>query len=46
MKFPARTFLQFFKNHGLLSVNNRPQWYTVTGGSREYIKLPHGRFYR
>jgi len=38
MKFPARTFLQFFKNHGLLSINNRPQWYTVTGGSREYIK--------
>ena len=37
MKFPARTFLQFFKNHGLLSINNRPQWYTVTGGSREYI---------
>lgn len=38
MKFPARTFLQFFKNHGLLSVNNRPQWCTVTGGSREYVK--------
>ena len=38
MKFPARTFLQFFKNHGLLSVNNRPQWYTVTGGSREYVR--------
>jgi predicted NAD/FAD-binding protein len=37
MKFPARTFLQFFKNHGLLSINNRPQWYTVTGGSREYV---------
>ncbi len=37
MKFPARSFLQFFKNHGLLSVNNRPQWYTVTGGSREYV---------
>lgn len=37
MKFPARTFLQFFKNHGLLSVNNRPQWYTVSGGSREYV---------
>lgn len=37
MKFPARTFLRFFKNHGLLSVNNRPQWYTVTGGSREYV---------
>ncbi|MFP4312870.1 MAG: NAD(P)/FAD-dependent oxidoreductase [Alphaproteobacteria bacterium] len=37
MRFPAKTFLQFFKNHGLLSVNNRPQWYTVTGGSREYV---------
>lgn len=36
MKFPAKTYLRFFKNHGLLSVNNRPQWYTVTGGSREY----------
>lgn len=38
MQFPAKTFLRFFKNHGLLSINNRPQWYTVTGGSREYIK--------
>lgn len=37
MKFPARTFLQFFKNHGLLSVNNRPQWFTVRGGGREYV---------
>ncbi len=37
MKFPARTFLQFFKNHGLLSINNRPQWYTVTGGSQKYV---------
>jgi predicted NAD/FAD-binding protein len=36
MQFPAQTFLRFFKNHGLLSINNRPQWYTVTGGSREY----------
>jgi uncharacterized protein len=38
MKFPAQTFLNFFKNHGLLSINNKPQWYTVTGGSREYTK--------
>ena len=38
MQFPAQTFLRFFKNHGLLSINKRPQWYTVTGGSREYIK--------
>lgn len=37
MKFPAKTFLRFFKNHGLLNLVERPQWYTVTGGSREYI---------
>lgn len=36
-KFPAKTFLQFFKNHGLLNLYHRPQWYTVTGGSRNYI---------
>lgn len=38
LEFPARTFLQFFKNHGLLNIKNRPQWYTVTGGSRVYVK--------
>ncbi len=38
MQFPARTFLRFFKNHGLLSINNRPQWYTVQGGSRQYVQ--------
>lgn len=43
MQFPARSFLQFFKNHGLLNITKRPQWYTVTGGSREYIaKLTAG----
>lgn len=36
--FPAETFIRFFKNHGLLTVNNHPQWYTVTGGSRCYIE--------
>jgi predicted NAD/FAD-binding protein len=36
--FPAETFARFFKNHGLLSINDRPQWYTVQGGSREYVK--------
>lgn len=38
LNFPAQTFLNFFKNHGLLTVNDHPQWYTVKGGSREYIK--------
>lgn len=36
--FPARAFVKFFANHGLLRVNNRPQWRTVTGGSREYVR--------
>ena len=35
--FPALFFIRFFKNHGLLSVKNRPQWYTVEGGSRNYL---------
>lgn len=38
MEFPAATFLRFFKNHGLLNILKRPQWYTVSGGSREYTK--------
>lgn len=36
--FPALTFTQFFKNHGLLTIFDQPQWYTVKGGSREYVK--------
>lgn len=35
--FPAKTFVRFFQNHGLLTLNDHPQWYTVTGGSRNYI---------
>lgn len=38
LNYPARAFIQFFDNHGLLTVNDQPQWFTVTGGSREYIK--------
>jgi predicted NAD/FAD-binding protein len=37
MEFPAQSFLRFFHNHGLLSINNRPQWRTVVGGSSAYI---------
>ncbi len=37
LKFPAGSFIRFFDNHGLLTVNDHPQWYTVTGGSREYV---------
>jgi predicted NAD/FAD-binding protein len=35
--FPAQHFARFFHNHGLLTLNDRPQWRTVTGGSREYV---------
>ena len=37
LSFPARTLVQFFANHHLLSVTGQPQWYTVTGGSQEYV---------
>lgn len=36
--FPARAFLLFFRNHGLLDLWNRPAWRTVTGGSHSYVK--------
>ncbi len=37
LDFPATTFIRFFENHGLLTINGHPQWYTVTGGSRSYV---------
>ncbi|MBI5924448.1 MAG: FAD-dependent oxidoreductase [Aquabacterium sp.] len=38
LRFPMATMIRFCHNHGLLQVSNRPQWYTVTGGSREYVR--------
>jgi predicted NAD/FAD-binding protein len=35
--FPLQCFLAFFRSHGLLSVNGKPQWRTVTGGSWRYV---------
>lgn len=35
--FPANSFIRFFVNHGLLELKERPQWWTVDGGSREYV---------
>jgi predicted NAD/FAD-binding protein len=37
LDFPARTFIQFFDNHKLLTINEQPQWYTVKGRSRAYV---------
>jgi predicted NAD/FAD-binding protein len=36
-EFPMASFARFYENHGLLSVNDHPQWYYVSGGSRSYI---------
>ncbi|MEZ4215891.1 MAG: FAD-dependent oxidoreductase [Myxococcota bacterium] len=35
--FPARAFLEFFANHGLLTLSDRPRWRVVRGGSRRYV---------
>ena len=37
-EIPLKLFLNFFINHGLFKLRNRPQWYTVTGRSRTYVK--------
>ncbi len=44
--YPARAFLKFFDNHGLLKISNRPLWRTVKGGSREYVSrlIRNGQF--
>jgi len=38
LKFPVATMIRFCHNHGLIQVNNRPQWYTVAGGAHHYVE--------
>ena len=38
LNFPAKMFLRFFDNHGILDLNNAPQWHTVSGGSCTYVR--------
>lgn len=38
LRFPTATMIRFCHNHGLLQVANRPQWYTVHGGARQYVR--------
>lgn len=38
LDFPARYFVRFFHNHGMLSVNERPQWRAIRGGSARYVE--------
>ena len=37
-EMPMSLFINFFQNHGLFKIKNRPQWYTVSGRSRVYVK--------
>ena len=37
-EMPLKLFLNFFTNHGLFKLKNRPQWYTVSNRSRTYVK--------
>lgn len=41
--FPARSFLRFYENHGLLGVDDAPVWRTVAGGSRSYVDAIRAR---
>ena len=36
-QMPMVFFLNFFKNHGLFKLKNRPQWYTVSNRSKTYV---------
>lgn len=38
LDFPAGFFIRFFHNHGMLSIDDRPVWHVIKGGSREYVK--------
>ena len=36
--FPARFLAEFFDNHGMLSIRDRPRWRTISGGSARYVE--------
>ncbi|MGE5338723.1 MAG: NAD(P)/FAD-dependent oxidoreductase [Gemmatimonadota bacterium] len=37
LAYPVGTFVRFCHNHGLLQIDDRPRWYTVRGGARQYV---------
>lgn len=51
LQFPVATMVRFCHNHGLIQVTNRPQWFTVAGGARQYVqkivaRIPDARLNR
>ena len=38
MEFPIEFIAEFYHNHGLLGVSDRPQWYVIKGGSQQYVQ--------
>jgi len=38
LRFPARFFVEFFANHGMLDLHERPQWRVIRGGSQRYVE--------
>ncbi|HEX8885716.1 MAG TPA: FAD-dependent oxidoreductase [Noviherbaspirillum sp.] len=38
LDYPLATFVRFCRNHGLLQVFGRPQWRSIVGGGREYVR--------
>ena len=38
LQFPARFFVRFFHHHGMLTIDERPQWRTIVGGSAAYLE--------
>lgn len=38
LAFPAAALLRFFHNHGFLGLHTQHPWWTVDGGSREYVR--------
>lgn len=37
LEMPAAFFVAFFLNHGMLTIDDRPQWRVIQGGSRNYV---------
>jgi len=44
LNFPARYFVRFFHNHGMLNIDNRPVWRVINGGSHRYVEALTRRF--